>query len=489
MTDGGMIDKLVQKALSKRRHLIDRAIEARHKRRAERRNIRGSFDLAQTTHLNENHWAATDSLSADAATSSSVRKLLRNRSRYEIKNNSYARGMVLTKTNDAIGTGPRLQLLTDDSKLNRRVEAAFAEWSAAVGLAERLRTIDYAETGDGEGFLAIMANPTLPTEIKVDVLPIEAEQIASPWTGVSDPKNIDGILLDGYGRPIEYTVYTDHPGSTSATFTSETYKVLADFMVHIFRQDRPGQHRGIPHLTPALGLFAYLRRYTLATVTAAEAAADFAAVANSNAPPADEDNSETWFDEVELERGMMTILPDGYSLGQIKAEHPNATYSEFKRALLCEVARCLNMPYNIAAGDSSDYNYASGRMDHQTYFKSVRVHQAYLGRKCLDKIFRVWLREYLVAHPVRGMSAYPLPPHQWFWPGFEHVDPVKEARAEAIRLLNYTDTLSGIYAKKGQDWEEQIDQIHREKEHLEKLGLQFMPGAKNIDEPESEVQE
>jgi hypothetical protein len=30
-------------------------------------------------------------------------------------------------------------------------------------------------------------------------------------------------------------------------------------------------------------------------------------------------------------------------------------------------------PFNVAAGNSSGYNYASGRLDHQTYFKAIRV--------------------------------------------------------------------------------------------------------------------
>jgi ABC-type branched-subunit amino acid transport system ATPase component len=29
-------------------------------------------------------------------------------------------------------------------------------------------------------------------------------------------------------------------------------------------------------------------------------------------------------------------------------------------------------PFNVAAGNSSGYNYASGRLDHQTYFKAIR---------------------------------------------------------------------------------------------------------------------
>ena len=50
----------------------------------------------------------------DAAAGPEVRRTLRNRARYEVANNSYARGIVLTLANDVIGTGPRLQMLLGD---------------------------------------------------------------------------------------------------------------------------------------------------------------------------------------------------------------------------------------------------------------------------------------------------------------------------------------------------------------------------------------
>ena len=71
------------------------------------RFIRAKFDSAQTTPDNMRHWANADYLSANAAGRPEVRRVLRNRARYEVANNSYARGIVLTLANDVIGTPPR----------------------------------------------------------------------------------------------------------------------------------------------------------------------------------------------------------------------------------------------------------------------------------------------------------------------------------------------------------------------------------------------
>ncbi len=51
------------------------------------------------------------------------------------------------------------------------------------------------------------------------------------------------------------------------------------------------------------------------------------------------------------------------------------------------------MPFNVAPGNSSGYNYASGRLDHQTYFKSIRVEQSQITRTVLVRILHAWLRE------------------------------------------------------------------------------------------------
>ncbi|NLW87389.1 MAG: phage portal protein, partial [Planctomycetes bacterium] len=104
------------------------------KARSFARMIRAKFDTAVTNADNMRHWANADGLSADAAASPDVRQTLRNRSRYEVANNSYARGIVLTLANDCVGTGPRLQLLTEDAEANDLIETAFAAWAAEIRL-------------------------------------------------------------------------------------------------------------------------------------------------------------------------------------------------------------------------------------------------------------------------------------------------------------------------------------------------------------------
>ena len=82
-------------------------------------------------------------------------------------------------------------------------------------------------------------------------------------------------------------------------------------------------------------------------------------------------------------------------------------------------------------------------------------------------------------------------PHQWFWDGREHVDPSKEAAAQAQRLESNTTTLAEEYAKVGKDWQKELLQRAKEKAFMKKIGLtekEAMP-VSNTDKNQKEQED
>jgi len=444
--------------------------------------LRLKYDAAQTTPENVRHWSLADNLSADGSLTPEIRRTLRNRSRYEVANNAYARGLVLTLASTCIGTGPRLQLLSEDDEFNTIVETEFIAWAETMRLCEKLQTLRMAKISDGEAFAAILKNPRLAHPVEIDLRPIEADRIMSPYPAVT--YEVDGIEYDQFANPIRYHVSVAHPGDSSV-WHGKFETIAAEYMIHWYRLDRPGQSRGIPEITPALPLFAQLRRYTLAVLAAAETAADFAAVLYTDAPANGEAQPLEPLDIVALEKRMATTLPDGWKLGQIRAEQPNTTYSEFKREILGEIGRCMQVPVNILLGDSSKHNYASGRLDHQTFFKSIKGEQTSCEQIVLNPLFDAWYREALRiglfrepagAFPIRKNSSI----HKsqasslfrcWFWDGMEHVDPMKEAKAASARIETRTSNLAIECAKSGLDWEDVLNQAAKERQRMIELGI------------------
>lgn len=444
-----------------------------HSRRAE-------YDAARTDEDNRRHWARTDNLSARSANSLEVRKTIRERARYESANNSYCRGMVLTRANDLIGTGARLQVLGGNPGHSRQVERSFSQWAAAIDLAGKLRTASQAKMVDGEVFAALTTNPQLASILQLDVQLVECDRVTDPLMQLFNPLLVDGVRYDRSGNPIEYTILDEHPGD-GYRFTLSSTTLPARYVLHWFRQDRPGQVRGVSELTPSLALFSQLRRFTLATLTAAETAADFAALLETQAPPDGDTDDPTPFETLEIERGMMTTLPSGAKLAQLRAEHPTTTYDMFKREILNEIARCMNMPYNKAAGNSSSYNYASGRLDHQTYFRDLDVERSQCELVILNRIYRAWLDEAVMVPGLLPDGFDLQSPIDWYWDGWEHVDPVKEASADEIGLATHTTTLAQLYARRGMDWEDALRQRARELELMRELGISQLGLAGPVD--------
>ena len=399
-----------------------------------RRN-EGRYDAAQTTNNNSRHWAAADSLSADKA------------------NNAYAEGIVGTYAFHVVGHhGPRLQLLTEKPALNQAVEAEWLRWCVKARFGKKLRTLHRARVGDGEGFALFTTNKRLKHPVKLDLRVLECDRFHSPGL-MSGTNNIDGVILDEHSNPVRYQVLDAHPGGSTYALPSDYREYDAEWVIHWFGQWRAEQHRGVPEIMSALPLFAILRRWTLATITAAETAADFAAVLQTDAPPDGEAADIEAFDAVEIERNMMLTMPAGWKLGQMESTQPPSTYGEVKREILSEIARPIAMPINIASGDSSKHNFASGKLDHGTYFMAVGILQGDMGDEVVDPTFFRWLRE---ARVEFKWSLDDEPKHEWLWPGRAPIDP-REAKAETERLGSGATTLPNIYAAQGKDWRVEME--------------------------------
>ena len=223
-------------------------------------------------------------------------------------------------------------------------------------------------------------------------------------------------------------------------------------------------------------------------MSAAEAAADFAGVLYTDAPANGEADAVEAMDTIQLERNMLLTMPGGWKMSQVDPKQPVTTYGEFKHEILNEISRCLNIPFNIAAGNSSGYNYASGRLDHQTYYKSLKVDRSQIEMNVLDRILERFLAEWRL---VRKVSLDDCDcSHVWFWDGQEHVDPLKEANAQRVRLESRTTSLASEYARQGKDWETELRQIAKEQKLMDELGIVAedvaKPQTKEDEEDENE---
>lgn len=464
------------------------------RQRGRIQELRAKYDAAVTNFDNMKHWANADNLSAAAAANPVVRRRLRSRARYECReNNSFAKGMIDTLANDIVGRGPNLQIHHTNQTAAKQLERNFRRWMKRTGLAATLRTGITSEISDGEIFAVSGNNPNVRGAVQLDVRLLEADY-CSDFGGYQTATFDDGIEYDAAGYPIAYNFLVDHPGDNFAGANlMETKRVRADQVIHYFRQDRPGQRRGVPWVAPALPLFALMRRYTLAVTMAAETAANFAGVMYADGNQVIPDEVDP-MDSIEFEMRSMLTLPIGWKLGQLKAEQPTTTYQMFRDALLCEISRCLNMPFNKASGNSSGYNFASGRLDHQTYFEFVDIERSNLETRFLDRVFLWWINEavFIPGEIPAGIGPIDQLEYTWRWPKHQHIDPQKQAAADNTLWNLGLLTDEEYQLENGRDPEEHYASLERQYKRRAAIGAPlpgFQQGAGNQDAKQTTEEE
>jgi len=410
--------------------------------------LRARYDAAQTTDQNKEHWSLADGLSADTANSPSIRSVLRKRARYEYDNNPLLKGIVRTHVNAVIGTGPRLQVLTDDEKLNTAVESRWKLHAESDGLAEKLRTMRRSECVDGEAFALIVTGE----DGRLSLLPVEADQFTTPYLHPYNNNHVDGIELSITTRtPLRYHMLRIHPGDYMRGPTLDTETVDACSVIHTFWAERAGQHRGIPQVMTSLEPLSIHRRYTLAVLLSMETVANIALFLKTTSAAVASAIIDPW-KTFKLRRNAVMTLPEGTDISAPKQEQPTSSFADVRKSQISDAGRALNMPYNVAGADSSGHNFSSGKLDHQVYGKEVEIDQHRYGRVVVNKYFRQWLLEEVVYGylPVEAMQADRL--HEWQWDPLEDIDPQKTVAANVEALQYGLTSLQTLYARQGQDW-------------------------------------
>lgn len=443
---------------------------------------RAEYDAARTTTENEKHWTGADDLSARSQNTPGVRKILRNRARYETQNNTYAAGLIRTLVTDTIGRGPRLRMMTPDKSLNTAVQTLWREWAAASDFALNCRLLAGTRYVAGECFGVLRDSKKLDRMglPSLDLRLIEPDQVADPtFRFAFRSQGDDGVNVDDDGEVVSYSILKAHPGDSYAGlgfYQADT--VPAENVLHWFQPDRPGQLRGVTPLTPALPIFAQLRRFTSATLTAAEVAAMLAGVmevpeANFGAEQTSIDNWTT----IELVRGTLLTLPGGAKASQFKPEQPTTNYEMFVNAKLRECGRMLCVPFGKMAGDHSRYNYSSGKLDDNQYWADREVERQSLEAKAFNPFFYRWLEfaKFFIPALAAYQGKYHQLAHVWHYDARPTADAVKDATGDELNLTNGTDSPQAICERDGSVLEQVLDERAEAKRMYEERGLDLPP--------------
>ena len=418
-----------------------------------------SYDSARTTTQNEKHWAIGKQY---ADPSPMQREILRNRCRYEVANNALLYGMVETYARDTVGSGPKVQFKPFGSQRDE-LALAFERFLKTMAFVALMKTAVKTYLIDGEVFL--IATTEAPFYRIV-----ETERVKDPIGATSPYFN---QRLNQAGIPVEFAGDAVIEGIQYRNGVAVAYCVdgldwyESDVVTHWYRQDFANQRRGVPRPAPSLETFAQLRRVDRSVTSAYETVAKVALVLEAKMlAPSQAANA---FEIVDLVEGSALTLPDGYSLGQVKAEHPTTSHREFATYLIGSAARCFPMPLNKAIGTSQDSNFASGSLDLIDYERAIREDRQALARTLVARIANLFLES-------EGFASQPL---ECYFEEIPHLNPERQLQAVQTKLELRLTSRTREAAKLGSDWSEIDEELAREEQTIKSRGALMIGETEN----------
>lgn len=277
-----------------------------------------------------------------------------------------------------------------------------------------------------------------------------------------------GIEFTQYGRPVAYYFRTLMSDADRYMYSGKPYvRVPAEEIIHVFREEIPGQRRGLPWLATSLYRMRQMNGMDQAAlVNARVGAAKMAWISfdeESEGPEYDEDDPPI----IDLEPGEMGILPRGAKVEKWDPQYPNGEYAIFTKNQLRGIAAGLGVSYHNLSQDLEGVNFSSirqGTLDERETWKDL---QEWISEEFLQQVFDGWLPRALLAGLIRTDNGKPLnavlldkytdviwQPRRWDW-----IDPSSDVKANVMAKNAMLKSPSQLIRDGGQDPDEVIAQI------------------------------
>lgn len=307
-------------------------------------------------------------------------------------------------------------------------------------------------------------------------LPMQIEVLEPDYLDASRDGDIkgggfirDGIQYDGIGRRVGYWVFDTHPGG-SITSRRESRLIPARDMLHIYRQDRPGQQRGVSWLAPVAQHIRDMADFQEAQIMKQKLAACFMGFRIPGDGDSSSDSDPAGL--ASLVPGRIQTLAPGESIEFANPPQVQG-YSEFRSESLREIAGGIGVTYESLSGDLSRVNFSSARMGRMEMDRNVSAWQwLMLVPQFLQPLaeWTIWTMQ--VNKLGRANLSFGwVPPHRML------VDPAREIPAMAEKIRAGLASRQGVVRELGADPERLLEEQAQDKADAERLGLSFTTDA------------
>lgn len=379
------------------------------------------------------------------------------------------------------GETPKINSV-DAKKANAQIERAFKVWSTPEhsdttmthSFNENLGLAESSLIRDGE--CLVIGRDSTKTHRKIpyclDVR--ESDYLQTPPGEISNPKIRNGIRFDFEGAPESYFILKHHPGEYVLPPQDQDFEEIPAFnkngtrkVMHLFNPVRVGQTRGYTEFASALKDLQDLDRYTEAEKMAALEDACLTGVVTTENPSGFQNNYSEASNSSEYDR-MHTFAPNkmhylnpNQKFEMHRPTRPNSNYEEHMKNLTSGPANALDIPREVFLQDWKGLSWSNARTILLQFYLSCRIRQKYLIDHMCVPVYQNVFRGFLVRGIVqaRGFNTREndFLRHAWIPPGWQWVDPKKEAEGKAIDVDNMFDTITGVQMAKGNDVDEVLE--------------------------------
>jgi len=196
-----------------------------------------------------------------------------------------------------------------------------------------------------------------------------------------------------------------------------------------------------------------------------------------NPEPPDGDKKEEGKPKVNIsdfESGSVPVLPPNTDVKTINNSANLDIASGIKEQIKL-IAAGLGIPYHILLKDFTGINFSAGKLEIDALFRLFDLWNYGPIMRVFSEIYKWVVIEHWL---LRGVIPVPaLWESDWIGPGAPDPDPLKSAHAESVRLGIGTVARSSLAGKRGDDYEQTLQQIKEDGEAENRaLGRRFAIG-------------
>ena len=415
------------------------------------------------------------------------------RSRELVVTNGYAANACEAFASNLVGDGIKPSSLIEDPALRDRVQRLWLAWTDeadADGLTDfyGLQAMVAREMFvAGECFVRLRprrAEDGLLVPLQLQLLQSEMLPFDATETAANGNRIRCGIEFDAIGRRVAYHFRSRHPGDSTdqGMVTSETVRVPAEEVLHIYRPIDAGQIRGLPHVAPAMVRLFLLDQYDDAELDRKKTAAMFAGFITKTAPEeqlmgeieATDDSGAT----VSLEPGTLQVLLPGEDVKFSSPADVGGGYEAFQYRTLLSVSASLGLPYHLVTGDVRQANYSSLRAELVEFRRRVeQLQHGVIAHQLCRPVWARWLETAVLSGaldlPDFARSPARYRPVNWIPPRWDWVDPLKDIQAQVLAMEAGIISRRKVVEATGYDIEEIDRENAADAKRAAELGLHY----------------